>query len=58
MREDAGAHDGIGNEELATDVDKWWHMVATDLECGVIDETGDYVGREIDWKRKMDGCRD
>ncbi len=32
--------------------------MAAELECGVIDETGEYVGGEIDWKRKMDGYRD
>ena len=26
----------------------WWHMSAAELECGVIDETGEYVGSEID----------
>ena len=52
------AHDGIGEERLAVDVDMWWHLTAAELECGVIDETGEYVGGEIDWKRKMDGYRD
>ena len=52
------AHDGIGEEELGADVDMWWHLVAAELECGVIDETGEYVGGEIDGKRKMDGYRD
>ena len=31
----------------------WWHMVAAELESGIIDETGEYVGGEIDWERKM-----
>ncbi len=52
------AHDGVTEEQLAVDVDMWWHQVAAELECGVIDETGEYVGGEIDWKRKMDGYRD
>ena len=52
------AHDGISEKQLATDVDMWWHLTAAELECGVIDETGEYVGGEIDWKRKMDGYRD
>ena len=51
-------HDGISEEKLAADVDMWWHLTAAELECGVIDETGEYVGGEIDWKRKMDGYRD
>ena len=51
-------HDGISEEKLAADVDMWWHMSAAELECGVIDETGEYVGGEIDWKRKMDGYKD
>ena len=50
-------YDGIGEEKLAADVDMWWHMTAAELECGVIDETGEYVG-DIDWKRKMAGYRD
>ena len=51
-------HDGISEEQLAADVDMWWHMSAAELECGVIDETGEHVGGEIDWKRKMDGYKD
>ena len=52
------AHDGVTEEQLAADVDMWWRQVAAELECGVIDETGEYAGGEIDWKRKMDGYRD
>ena len=52
------AHDGISEEQLVADVDMWWHLVAAELECGVIDESGEYVCGEIDWKRKMDGYRD
>ena len=44
--------------KVAADVDMWWRLVAAELESGVIDETGGYVGGEIDWKRKMDGYRD
>ena len=51
-------HDGKSAEKLAADVDMWGHMSAAELECGVIDETGEYVGGEIDWKRKMDGYKD
>ena len=52
------AHDGVSEEQLAADVDMSWHMVAAELECRVIDESGDSVGGEIDWERKMDGYRD
>ena len=52
------AHEGVTEEQLAVDVDMWWHQVAAELECGVIDETGEYVGGEIDWDRKMAGYRD
>ena len=34
-------HDGISEEKLAADVDMWWHLIAAELECGVIDETGE-----------------
>ena len=52
------AHDGVSEEQRAADVEMWWHLVAAELESGVIDETGEYVGGEMDWKRKMDGYRD
>ncbi len=52
------AHRDTSEEQLAAEVDMWWHLIAAELECGVIDETGEYVGGEIDWKRKMDGYRD
>ena len=51
------AQDGIGEEKLAAGVDMWWHLTAAELECGVIDETGECAGGKIDWKRKMDGYR-
>ena len=52
-------HGGKSAEQLAADVDMWWHMsAAAELECGVIDETGEYDGGEIDWERKMAGYRD
>ena len=50
------AHDHVSEQQLAADVDMWWHLVAADLECGVIDETGEYA-REINCKRKLDGYR-
>ena len=37
------AHDGVSEEQLAADVDMWWHLVAAELESGVIDDTGEYV---------------
>ena len=52
------AHDGVSEEQLSADVAMWWHLVAAELESGVLDETGEYVGGEIAWKRKMDGYRD
>ena len=52
------AGDDISEEKLAADVDMWWHLVAAELECGIIDETGEYVGGDIDWERKMAGYRD
>ena len=52
------AHDGISEEQLAADVDMWWHRVAAELESGVIDETGEYVGGEIDDERNLAAYRD
>ena len=43
-------HDGISEEQLAAHVDMWWHLTAAELECGVIDETGEYVANRL--KRK------
>ena len=45
------AHDGVTEEQLAADVDMWWRLVAAELECGVIDESGEYVGGERRWTR-------
>ena len=52
------ADEDISKEQLAADVDMWWHLTAVELECGVIDETGEYVGGKFDLKRKMAGYRD
>ena len=52
------AHRGTSEEQLAADVEMWWHLTAAELECGVVDDSGDYVGDKIDWKRKMEGYRD
>ena len=51
-------HECISEEQFAADVGMSWQMTAAELECGVIDETGEYVGDEVDRKRKKDGCRD
>ena len=40
------------DEPLADDVEMYWLVVATELEAGLIDETGEYVG-EPGWTRKM-----
>ena len=47
------AHDSVTEEQLAADVDMWWHQVAAELKCGVIEETGEFVGGKSDVKRKM-----
>ena len=52
------AHDGISEEQLAADVDMWWHACAAELKCGVIDETGDYVGGKLHRERALAGYRD
>ena len=52
------AHDGISEEQLAADVDMWWHCVAAELESGVIDETGEYVGGEFGHERNLAAYRD
>ena len=36
----------------------WRHLTAAEFECGIIDETGEYVASEINWRRKMDGYHD
>ena len=52
------ARDGKSEETLAAEVDMWWHLVAAELEAGVTDDTGEFVGGDRNWKRKMDGYRD
>ena len=52
------ARDDWSQEKLAFEVDMFWHLVAAELEAGVVDETGEFVGGELAWKRKMDGYRD
>ena len=47
------ARDGKGDEKLAAEVELYWHIEAAELEAGVIDKTGEYVG-ELDWTGKME----
>ena len=34
------SRDGVSGEELAADIDHYWHCVAAELESGQIDEAG------------------
>ena len=52
------ARDEWSEQKLAFEVDMWWHLVAAEIEAGVVDEAGKFVGGEMGWKRKMDGYRD
>ncbi len=45
------------DEKLAAEIEMYWHVVAAELEAGLINETGEYVG-ELDWTRKMQAYRD
>ena len=38
------AHGGKSEEELATDVEMYWHVVAAYLEAGLTDEPGREIG--------------
>ncbi len=53
------AHDSISEEQLAADVDMWWHRVAADLESGIIDETDDdrNLAAYRDWMRRHPASR-
>ena len=51
------AHDGGSEEELATDVEMYWHVVAAYLEAGVMDESGGEIG-DLSWDEKLDITRD
>ena len=51
------SRDGKSAEQLAADVELFWHVVAAELEAGIIDETGQYV-RELDWSQRMEFYRD
>ena len=47
------AHDGQSDEQLATDVEMYWHVVASYLEAGAMDETGREIG-DLSWDEKAD----
>ena len=47
------AHDGKSEEQLATDVEMYWHVVASNLEAGVMDEFGGEIG-VLSWDDKLD----
>ena len=49
--------DGKSEETFGSEVDMYWHIVAAELEAGIIDETGAVVGGEMNWKRKMGHCQ-
>ena len=38
------AHGGKSEEELATDMEVYWHVVAANLEAGLTDESGREIG--------------
>ena len=51
------ARDGKSDEKLAAEVDTYWHIVAVELEPGILDKTGEYMGK-LEWTRKIDVYRD
>ncbi len=51
------AHDGKSDEQLATDVEMYWHVVASYLEAGVMDEAGREIGN-LSWDEKLDVTAD
>ena len=44
-------------EQLAADVEMYWHVVAAELVAGIIDETGEYV-TDLDWSQRLEVYRD
>ena len=42
---------GQNDGQLATDVEMYWHVVASYLEAGAMDETGREIG-DLSWDRK------
>lgn len=46
-------HDGKSKQQLATDVEMYWHVVAAYLEAGAVDETGRET-RDLNWDEKQD----
>ena len=51
------ADEDKSDEQLAHEIDMYWHIMAAELEAGISDESGEIRG-EIDWKRKMASYRD
>ena len=51
------SRDGRSDEQLTADIEMFWHVVASELEAGILDETGQYV-RELDWPQRMEVYRD
>ena len=48
---------GNSGEELAADVDRYWHCVAAELESGQIDEAGNQV-RDFSLEEGLGAYRD
>ena len=48
---------GVSGEELATDIDRYWHCVAAKLEAGQIDEAGN-PGKNYHLKEGLAAYRD
>ncbi len=48
---------GNSGEELAADVDRYWHCVAAELESGQIDEAGNQVA-DISLEEVLEAYRD
>ena len=46
-------HDGKSEQQLSTDVEMYWHVVAAYLEAGVMDESGRETG-DLSWDEKQD----
>ena len=45
------------DEQLTADIEMYWHVVAAEIEAGIIDETGEYVS-ELDWSQRLEVYRD
>ena len=49
--------DGKSDDQLAADIEMFWHVVAAELEAGILDETERYV-RALDWSQRIEVYRD